>query len=234
MIDVEAGRTAAAMLHAKMTAMGNSLFLPTGGAFLSMSPGRTEEITSRSRQLRDDDVFDTYAQWHEGVHMAQLVTSPFVFPIAFEMAGLAQRAYRISMSTGDHLNIVDDLANRYRSLCRALEDTDGEYSPIDVVETHAVTQGFRWAMPDSDGTALRWVANYFYKKRSPRYVRMVNNVCDTFGDDIGTILLPRLCFLSLQAGKPAGHLLFPVGQAGDRGIAAQYYSIYTDAALRVG
>jgi hypothetical protein len=214
LMDAKAARTAAAMLHAKMTVMGDSLFLPTGGAFLSMSSRRTEEIISRCRQLTDDDVFDTYAQWHEGVHMMQLVTSPFVFPIAFDMAWLAQRAYRISTGTNDHFNIVDDLANRYRSLCCALEDMHGEYSPIDVIETHAVTQGFGWAMPDNDGTALRWVANYFYEERSPRYVRILNNVCDMFGDDVGTILLPRLCFLSLQAEKPVGHLLSLLDELG--------------------
>jgi hypothetical protein len=206
-INIEATRAAAVTLHTKMTEMGDSLFLPTGGAFLSMSQGRIKEIISRSSPITDDEVFDTYAKWHEGVHMAQLVTSPFVFPLAFEMAGLAQRAYRISIGVDSQPNILDNLAERYSSLSCALEDREGDYSPIDVIETHAVTQGFRWAMPNNKGSDLRFVANYFYAERSPHYVRLLNHVCDRLGDDVGTILLPRLCFLSLQAEKPVRHLV---------------------------
>ncbi len=140
--------------------------------------------------------------------MAQLVTSPFVFPIALDMAGLAQRAYRINAGMDDQPTAIGDLAERYRILFRALEDMDGEYSPMDVIETHAVTQGFRWALPDSDGEAIRYIANYFYEDKTPRYVLLLNNVCKKFGDDVGGILLPRLCFLSLQAERPVRQLLF--------------------------
>jgi len=208
-IDVEAARADAVKLHAKMTERGGDrLFLPTGGAFLSMSPGRIEGIISEKLRLTNEDVFDTYAKWHEGVHMAQLLTSPFVFPIALEMAGLAQRAYRISAGADDQHSLIDDLAKRYQTLCDSLENADGEYSPMDIIETHAVTQGFRWTVPYSDGNALRVLANFFYREKSPSYVRLLNIACEKFGDDVGTILLPRFCFLSLQAAKPTRELLF--------------------------
>lgn len=206
MIDRDAARAAAADLHAKMTLAGDSLFLPTGGAFLSMSPSRTEAIISQSRSLTNEDVFDTYATWHEGVHMAQLVTSPFLFPIAFDMAGLAQRAHRVKTGLDDNATDVSDLALRYRRLCAVLEEPVGGFSPIDVIETHAVTQGFRWTMAHNNGSDLRFIANYFYEDQSPKYVRLLNDVCTAFDDDVGTILLPRFCFLSLQAELPVQRL----------------------------
>lgn len=185
-----------------------SFFLLTGGAFLTMSPGRTQEIISSSRQLTDDDVFDTYAKWHEGVHMTQLVSSPFVFPVAHEMAALAQRAHRIRVGIDDDPDIIHDLAARYKKVCTALDDARHyRYSLRDVIETHAVTQGFRWAVPYSDGESVRYIANSFYEERSPRYVRVLNDICDTFGANIGAILLPRLCFLALQTAQPVKYLI---------------------------
>ena len=138
--------------------------------------------------------------------MAQLVTSPFVFPIAFDIAGAAQRAYRISIGVDDNTHILHDLANIYHSACRVLQDTDGKYSQLDVIETQAVTQGVRWMTPDANGRELRWIANFLYEERSQNYVRLLNDVCNSFSDEIGTILLPKICYLSLQANNPVGKL----------------------------
>jgi hypothetical protein len=206
MVDAEDLRKAAVALHTKMIGARGSLFLLTGGAFLLMTSTRTDEIVSGSRQITDDDVFDTYAVWHEGVHMAQLVTSPFVFSLAFDMARLAQRAHRICAGIDDERDATGKMVRRYRSICSRLNDARGEYSPTDVMETHAVTQGLRWTMPENDGESLRLAANHFYKNTTPKYARMINRTCDAFDDDVGTILLPRLCFISFQAKDPVGHL----------------------------
>jgi hypothetical protein len=209
MVDAEAIRTAAAKLHAKMTQMDDRLFLPTGGAFLSASPILIEEIISGARPITDEAAFAIYAKWHEGVHMAQLVTSPFVFPIAFEMAGLAQRAYRISTGLDQSSNgQIKYLVNKYARLCSTLEDTADEYAPIDVIETHAVTLGVQWTIPRNKSADRRLIANHFYSERSQRYIRLLNNFCDKFGNDIGGILLPKFCFLSLQSERPVRQLLF--------------------------
>jgi hypothetical protein len=87
------------------------------------------------------------------------------------------------------------LREQYRSV------RDG-YNSLEILETHAVTQGLLWTTDNAD--SLWWVANHanhFYEGLPP-YVRLLNLTADRLGKDAAFRLLPRLCFLALQTDAP--------------------------------
>jgi hypothetical protein len=60
-----------------------------------------------------------------------------------------------------------------------------------------------WAMPDN-AASLCWAANHLYTvyKDAPQYVRVLNIMAHTMGDEAAIRLLPRLCFIALQTNAP--------------------------------
>ena len=185
-------------LHSRMTAMEDSTFLPTGGVFLTLPSDRLRELTSNRTEITNEDAWRFYAQWHEAVHMAQLVTSPYVCLYAFRVATLAHQAFE-----GMQDAQLATLKEGYRAAASELETVVDGHRPWEILETHAVTQGLLWAMPDNV-ESLYWLANHLYTvyKDSPRYVRLLNEMAQTIGDDAAIRLLPRLCFIALQTNDP--------------------------------
>ena len=88
----------------------------------------------------------------------------------------------------------------HRFAFRAFSQGGSAYSPLAVMETHAVCLGFKRLAPDNDGDSLLWLANRFYEN-TPQYLRALNTMADEWGKEAAFIVLPRMCFLSLQARR---------------------------------
>lgn len=189
-------------LHQKMAVGGDSFFFPTGGAFLTITLERLQELRrpDRTSELADGDVYGIYAQWHEAVHMVQMLTSPYVFLHAFMLAALGREGLRISDQRSGVTPAT--LREQYLEVDSQYQRTTEGYNPWEIVETQAVTQGLLWTMPDADGDSLWWVANRRYSDR-PDYLRVLNSTAERFGKEVAFKLLPGLCFLALQTNNPA-------------------------------
>jgi hypothetical protein len=203
-------------LYASVTGMEDTFFFPTGGVFLTIGHERLRQLTNGTNKasITDEDLWGVYAQWHEATHMAQLVTCPYACQLGFRLATLARAAFENrSGQYGDGVSL-EELREEYVKVSLEISQpaTDG-YSAWEILETHAVTQGLLWAMPDNVDSLLE-VANHLYMdyKRSPDYVRVVNSLARTFDDRVAIKLSPRLCFLALQTNDPTMTLAHLVGR----------------------
>jgi len=200
-------------LHSAITVAGDSIFFPTGGVFLTITAERMRQIkegkaaNSATGDITSEDIWSIYSEWHETVHMFQLVTCPYVRFIAFQLATLAKRAYHPKGGEGGRNSPpASELVDQYRSTVSLFDGapSPGHFSAWEIIETHAVAQGVTWLRGSADSD-LRQLANYLYKKvrESPQYLRLINAMGDRFGDQAAIQLLPRLCFLALQTTEPS-------------------------------
>lgn len=204
MPEVQELRSLARELHSAMTeSMSENIFIPTGGVFLR-TPVKAGDVS-------DEVAWQAYAQWHEGVHMMQLVTSPYVCLFAFRLATLALEVIREGREQDNESVPLEELREEYASANSGLSEISAAgYSPFEILETHAVSQGLLWAMPDN-ADSLCWLANHFYTvyEKSPNseiYVRLLNLMAETMGGEAAIRLLPRMCSLALQTNEPPAEI----------------------------
>lgn len=183
-------------LHRSISSMTDLFFPPTGGVFLKLQLGRLRELTAgKVATLDDSDAWGVYAQWHEAVHMAQLVTSPYMCLHAFRLATLAHHAFRGTVDAP-----LAQLQENYRAAQADLENEVDGYTPWEIIETHAITQGLLWTVGgDTDG--LFELASSLYRD-DPRYIRVLRQVVKEAGPADAIRLLPPLCFIALQCAEP--------------------------------
>lgn len=183
-------------LHRSISSMTDLFFPPTGGAFLKLQLGRLRELTAgRVASLNDSDGWGVYAQWHEAVHMAQLVTSPYMCLHAFRLATLAHHAFRGTVDAP-----LTQLREDYRAVQAELENEVHGYTPWEIIETHAVTQGLLWTV-GGDAEGLFELASSLYQD-DPRYIRVLRQLVKAAGPADAIRLLPPLCFIALQCAEP--------------------------------
>lgn len=202
-------------LYRAMTSMEeDNIFIPTGGVFLTLRRDRQQEVLTGQRSLENDDAWKIYAQWHEAVHMLQIVTTPYVHRYAYLLATQARLALEYSRA-GRSEELSKIRADFQRLELKQKVKAEG-YNPWEVIETHAVAQGLLWAMPYNADT-LVWLANFFYTsyKPDPKYVRVINVLAEKIGEKHTIQLLPRMCWVALQTPEPAlslGRMIESVAQ----------------------
>jgi len=199
------------------------LFGPTGGQFffpagISFHPAQSNWLSQHINHYRstggpisDFDFWNAYAEWHETVHMMQLLTSPYISQYAFELEYLARNAY----FSADRSEIVQ-LQEAYRKINSDWEDTKFGYSPLVLCELHAVTQGLLWSTgrnPDS----LPMIIKRFYDKAGGAYASVCALMDDLISklrlsEDKVCMLLPRLCMIAFQSDQPSFAFYILIGR----------------------
>jgi hypothetical protein len=217
-------------LHNAVTAASDSIFFPTGGVFLTVTAERMRQIKEgkaadpATGEVNAEDLWSVYAEWHETVHMFQLVTCPYVRLRAFQLATLAKHAYRQKSQGEGDSPPVSELVDQYRSAMPIFDNDPppGHFSAWEIVETHAVAQGVLWLTGSSE-SGLRQLADDLYNRvrKSPRYLRLIDAMGDRVGDQVAVQLLPRLCFLALQTLEPSEVFAGLCGRLADEGSAAR-------------
>lgn len=183
-------------LHRSISSMTDLFFPPTGGVFLKLQLGRLRELTAgKVNTLGDSDAWGVYAQWHEAVHMVQLATSPYMCLHALRLATLAHHAVRGTVDAP-----LAQLREDYRAAQVELENKIDGYTPWEIIETHAVTQGLLWTV-GGNAEGLFELASRLYRD-DPRYIRVLRQVVKEAGSADAIRLLPPLCFIALQFAEP--------------------------------
>lgn len=216
----------AAELHQAMTTHGELLFTPTGGAFLRISLERLNHLKTplkppeTERDITDADLWGVYAQWHESVHLAQLVTCTYLFTHGIRIASLAMNvASTWSQEPHDDPKFIEML-NEYESERLALSAGVPGYTPLNIMETHAVCLGLRWLTGSTaDGDSLLGLANRLYK-HEPQYMNLLNSVARSVGANEAFAVLPGLCYLALQPSNPTTRMLELLARLADESSTA--------------
>jgi len=217
-------------LHSAVTAAGDSIFFPTGGVFLTITAERMRQIKegeatdSATGEIATEGMWSVYSEWHETVHMFQLVTCPYVRFIAFQLAILAKQAYHQKSQGDGNSPPMSELVDRYRSAVSMYDNAPSyrHFNAWEILETHAVAQGVLWLTGSSE-SGLRQLADYLYNtvRQSPQYLRIIDTLGDRVGDQVAVQLLPRLCFLALQTLEPSKVLNGLCDRIADEGSAAR-------------
>ena len=175
-------------------------------------------------QVAAEDLWHVYAEWHEAVHMAQLVTCPYVRDAAWNLLCLARAANRKEGTGTPDGPTWRQLGDEYEATMGKLQAPAGdEVTAWHVIETYAVVQSLRW-LTGSGRMDLRGLADHLYSdiESEPPYVRLVNDLADKIGDEVAIALLPRLCFLALQTPVPLdyfGGMCLRTGESSPAGVA---------------
>jgi hypothetical protein len=209
-------------IYEKMPRKG-SIFFPTGAVFLPVTLERFVEI-KKSGYKTDDELWAIYAEWHETVHMLQLVTSPYLCTEAFGIAIIARRASEVLKGNGNRSTELLQLKAKYNDIMSQLKESVARgFSKLDVIETHAVTQGGLWMMPE-DGAPIVALANQLYdvgenSGDDDPYLGFLNFAVSELGIHAGTRLLPRLCTMALQTDQPVQVLIGLIDRVKSSGAA---------------
>ena len=198
-------RAAATELLTELGERGEALLVPVSGVVVVH--GRLAELSSAmdvvSRGGCDEHVVRMiYAPSHESIHMAQLLTSRYMLYVAFELFNLAS-GVNAKRRKGDPETLwLPDLLRSYRQLRRALTRApDGAFSTLQVIEAHAVLEGFRggFSRHARDGLAL---ILHVAHRDAPLYSDLIVNSQSAHGFPLTLEVLPRLCWLAMEADDP--------------------------------
>ena len=227
MLDPELASRVAA-LSAAMNVGENSIFLPMGTVFLTITAERMGRL--KQGKLADpttgfvspEDVWSAYSEWHEMVHMSQLMTCPYVMIYAIRLASIAMQASGEDSEVGDGerlRGLVDEF--RFTQAMFDARSADG-FSAWEIIETQAVVQAVLW-VTRCDPKDARTAANGLYRevRHAPQYLPIIEATCDRFGDTAAMTLLPRLCYLALQTDEPSQEFTELCTQVGDEAFATR-------------
>jgi hypothetical protein len=217
-----------AALSAAMNVGENSIFLPMGTVFLTITAERMGRL--KQGKLADpttgvllaEDAWSAYSEWHEMVHMSQLVTCPYVMIYAIRLASLAMQASGEDSDVGDGERLRG-LVDEFRFTKAMFDARSGDgFSAWEIIETQAVVQALLW-LTGSNPKGARTQANSLYRevRRAPQYLPIIDATCDRFGDTAAMTLLPRLCYLALQTDEPSQEFTELCTQVGDEAFATR-------------
>lgn len=189
-------RHLAKKLHERMAAWGDMMYFPTGGVFLTLNRDKLLEGIKAKNNPSNEVVRQVYAQWHETVHMLQLVTSPFVFMNVLGLASLAKTAVAGKFGPEE----IACMRESFKEFSSRLFFEPGKISHWHLLEAHAVAQALMWLAPGQPNQLWEF-ATYFYGKNH-EYLRLPNWCCDQLKKPIDIKLFCRLSVISLQSDDP--------------------------------
>jgi hypothetical protein len=150
-----------------------------------------------------------YAVAHECVHMAQLLSTGFVVDLGIEFSNVVGQTSAHQRANTPELEWLPTVLRRFRDALRDLNQLSGvenyKFSALQVLELHAIIEGFRGAFSRHTEEGLLWV------------VQTVHGITDTYADPLGRWLavfgfdftfevVPKLCWLALQTDDPGAFL----------------------------
>lgn len=200
-------RAAAGELLSELGERGEALLVLVSGVVVVN--GRHADLTMAmdtvARGDTDENVIRlVYAPSHEAIHMVQLLTSRFVLHMAFELfdfCGVASARRRAGVPEAQWL---PGLLHNYRQLQRSLTVArDDGFSALQVMEAQAVLEGLRggFSRHVRDGLAL---ILHLAHGDAPAYTELIASTDAAHGFELTFAVLPRLCWLALEADDPGG------------------------------
>lgn len=157
-------------------------------------------------RIDDHYVRAVYAPAHECVHMSQLLTTRFVLEIGIEFFNLCVTTNSSRRKNRPEADWLPGVLDGYREAQRRLNGQDqGRFSSLQVLEAHAVLEGFRGAFSRHEAQGLALVRHLAHGGL-PEYSLVIDASLDAFGFELTLAVLPRLCWLALNTSHPGSYL----------------------------
>jgi hypothetical protein len=191
-------------LHKRMVMAGDSTFLPTAGVFLEIPYERYVRIRGGSRppdDFTDEDARALYHVAHETVHVAQVVLCPLVFTHVKAVATAAGITAHLHSRRTLTPELLEEARAAVGRAAAALDDEKAGLTVAEILETHAVVQGIKWATATRDANSWYWAVETFHKGAA-KYLRVLRVFARLIGIELAFELLPRFCLLSFQLADP--------------------------------
>lgn len=159
-----------------------------------------EKSKKNNGVLDDQQVWQIYTDWHEKIHMMQLVSSPTIANYCFRSANMAQFA-----------NLQDENQLSNLKLDYRLHKYEWDKTrTIEICELQAILLGFFFATR-SDRASAKVLIDKFYTSPDFVYVRALKNIQEVsqflkINQENTFKLVARICSIALQAKEP--YLMF--------------------------
>jgi len=196
-------------LQGQLGARGEALMVVSSGVVVVKE--RYADLATTGSALAtgvvdEHGVRSLYALAHEHVHWMQVLTSRFVLEIAFEFFNLSSVTAAHRRRNRAEAEWLPDILHSYRELQRRLTATEGDcFSTLQVLETQAVLEGFRGMASRHIPDGLKRVLHLAHGS-DPTYAQVVETALSRYGFDLTLEVVPRLCWLALDARTPGAWL----------------------------
>jgi hypothetical protein len=183
---------------------GGAFFPPIAGVAIEMGHERFQELSRDGAPQNDDELFGVYALAHEGIHLAQMITSRWFFEFVRDLTRSASWAARYeSAGKLPYAGWAAKAKPEFRTLNAGLRRVVDGYSALEVLETQAVIEGLWGAMPTPSAKKVVYAAREFYEADS-MHRHILDHMVKQFGVEAAVALGPKLCAIALQYDKPGG------------------------------
>jgi hypothetical protein len=142
-----------------------------------------------------------YAPAHECVHLIQLLTTRYLLSMFFELANLIAFTNKHRGRNTPYGEWLAPTLESYERVQIGLTARKSKFSTLQVIETHAVLEGFR-------GFASRHVADgldtlmQLAHGNDRNYVEVIKTTWKAHGFELMFETLPKLCWLALNVNDP--------------------------------
>lgn len=189
-------------LFQRLPESGESMLLLSSGVVVT---NETYEYSQRAWGFQTDTderlIRCVYGFSHESVHMTQLVSAHFVHEIMIEFSNLCAFTNRMRKTDAPQKEWLPALLQDYRKARHRLEATNGGFSALQVIETHAAIEGFRGAFSRHTQEGLVQLIRIAHGLQSD-YAEAIGRLLGAFGFEFTLNVAPKLCWLSLQRSAP--------------------------------
>lgn len=200
-------RTSARELLALLQGRGEALLVISSGVVVVNANYRDLAKGGVDPSRIDDHYLRlVYAPAHECVHMSQLLTTRFVLEMSIEFFNLCNKTNAGRRNQRAESEWLPAVLAAYREAQRRLNANDnGRFSSLQVLEAHAVLEGFAGGFSRHESRGLETLRRLAHGSL-PEYSQVIDASLDIYGFELTMRVLPRLCWLALNTSDPGTYL----------------------------
>jgi hypothetical protein len=173
------------------------LVFGTGVAIISTNYPHWKQTDEHSIK----EIREMYMVSHESVHLSQIISTEFVFYTGFGFSELVAHTQKnTKQNIPEHVWLAECLEtfNHYNDLLE--KESDG-ISALQLIETHAVLEGFRGAFSRYSQEGLIMIIKEAHDLNM-LYSDLIGEFLKDYGFDFTFNVVSKVCWLSLQSKYP--------------------------------
>jgi hypothetical protein len=143
----------------------------------------------------------TYTLAHESIHISQWITTGHIAGAAATLTRLCAEVARNRKKQIPEAQWLGESLTTFKNTVRPFTAVQRGFSGLDVVELHAILEGFRGAFSRYSEAGLLTVVQLAHGLDT-FYADIVGRVLAAFGFEFTFEVVPKLCWLSLQMEDP--------------------------------
>ncbi len=163
-------------------------------------------VWTQSLRYSNDEIRTMYMVSHECVHLSQVISTEFVFYTGFGFLELVASIQRNKKQGTPELDWLEECLKNFNFYNELIDNETAGISALQIIEAHAVLEGFRGAFSRWSQEGLVMIINEVHEL-SLLYSDLIGKFLKEFGFEFTFNALPKICWLSLQSKKPGVEFL---------------------------